>query len=314
MLPAIEWRWEWVVFLAFAVAGLIAPVIRRLKRRAAEQWPTTQGVIESVDVQPTKHLFVFTTPRSRATSFIGQLVYSYSVQGNYYSGRYDRELATEAAALEFVRDLQRKPVVVHYNERNPNKSALAEQDVETLLRTRAPATDRGAELGQIPDWVKPLLWPLVALAAVGFCVSVYFHIDTFLRHRAVPEPLFGLLHVGIFVVWFPAILVAQKRFRTVQRKDLWKALLKGSPDWLRYVVYAFSAYTGVMDFLTFFVYSGSRRQDDPVLTSRGFSATWMMFYLIGLTILYGAARAVASGPKCLNGHPAASGDKFCYQT
>jgi uncharacterized protein DUF3592 len=301
MVAAIEWRWEWVLFLAFAVAGLIAPALRRLKRRAASQWPTTQGAIDSVDVQPTKQLLVLTTSRSRATSFRGQLVYSYSVQGNNYSGHYDREFGSEVAALEFVRDLKAKPVVAHYNERNAAKSALAEQDVETLLRTRAPAPDGGVEFGQIPGWAKPLLLPLIALAAVGFCVSVYFHIDTFLRHRAVPEPLFSLLHIGIFVVWFPAMLIAQKR-GALQRKDFWKALLKDAPDWL-YLVYAFSAYTAVMDSLTFFVFSSSSRQTDPVLTSTGFSATWMMFYLIGFTILYGAARVAASGPKCLNGHP-----------
>lgn len=155
-----------------------------------------------------------------------------------------------------------------------------------------------------------MLWPLVFVAVVGFCLSVYFHIDTFVRHRTVPEPLFFPLHIGIFVAWFPA-MVAQRRLGNLQRKDFWKALMQGAPDWLRYLMYGFGAYAAVMDFMVFFVYSSARQQNDPVLTSRSFSATWMMFYLIGFVVLYGAARAQARAPKCLNGHPAAPGDLFC---
>lgn len=73
MLAAIEWRWDWVLFLAFALAGFARPTLRWLKRRAAEQWPTTQGRIESVDVHPTKTFIVTSSPSGRASSYTEQL-------------------------------------------------------------------------------------------------------------------------------------------------------------------------------------------------------------------------------------------------
>ena len=59
-----------------------------------------------------------------------------------------------------------------------------------------------------------------------------------------------MLHIGIFIVWIPAMLVAQSLVGTLNRKDLWKVLLKDSPDFLRYMVYGFGGYA-VVNFLLF---------------------------------------------------------------
>jgi hypothetical protein len=52
------------------------------------------------------------------------------------------------------------------------------------------------------------------------------------------------------VVWIPAVLVAQRLVGSTNRKDFWKVVLKGSPDWMRYMVYTFFAYAFV-NFLLF---------------------------------------------------------------
>lgn len=57
--------------------------------------------------------------------------------------------------------------------------------------------------------------------------------------RVAPEFFFWLLHIGIFVVWIPAIFAAQRLVGNVSRKDFWKVVLIGSPDWMRYMVYGF---------------------------------------------------------------------------
>ena len=68
--------------------------------------------------------------------------------------------------------------------------------------------------------------------------------------RVVPEAFFWMLHVVIFVVWFPAVFVAQRLVGNVNRKDLWKVVLKDSPDSMRDMVYGLFGYA-VVNFLFF---------------------------------------------------------------
>jgi hypothetical protein len=121
---------------------------------------------------------------------------------------------------------------------------------------------------------------------------------------------FILLHVGIFVVWFPAVLVAQKRVTGTARKDYWKAVLRGAPDWMRYMVYGFLFYA-MLNFMYFMSIAPEHSTGDPPPeTWRGFSGHWMAFYSAAMAILYAAARSTRSA-KCLSGHAASVLDKFC---
>ena len=61
---------------------------------------------------------------------------------------------------------------------------------------------------------------------------------------------FWILHIGIFIVWLPAVLTAQRTVGNMNRSDFWKIVLKGSPDWMRYMVYGFMGYA-VVNFLLF---------------------------------------------------------------
>ena len=121
-----------------------------------------------------------------------------------------------------------------------------------------------------------------------------------------------MLHVGIFVVWFPAVLVAQRLVGNLNRRDLWKVVLKGSPDWMRYMVYAFFVYAFV-NFLFFMgkTASGSSGTNPPASVWRGFSGHWMAFYSAALAILYTGARAVDTSPRCGNGHLALPNSTYC---
>jgi hypothetical protein len=73
-------------------------------------------------------------------------------------------------------------------------------------------------------------------------------------------------------------LVAQRLVGNVNRKDLWKVVLKGSPDWMRYMVYVFFVY-GIVNFLLFMgkTPSGSSGPNPPASVWRGFSGHWMAF-------------------------------------
>lgn len=66
----------------------------------------------------------------------------------------------------------------------------------------------------MPGWAKPLLWPFVVLSAVGLGLSLWVHLGAVAGRRVAPEAFFWMLHMGIFVVWIPAVLVDRKRMAT----------------------------------------------------------------------------------------------------
>src|SRR5882724_6537102 len=209
--------WPWVVYvwLAFILAGWSAPAWRWLQRKRAAAWPVADGRIESVGV--SKPSFSFTTKRGY---YVAELGYSYSVAGTLNSGRYKRDFPTEQEADEFVRDLRGKAVVVHYNPVKLSGSALFEPDIAALLQNRAPAPvpDFPSAANSVPDSIRPFLWFFVCFSAVGLVVSLWVHLGAVMGRRVAPEAFFWMLHVGIFVVWFPTIFVAQRLVGNVNRK------------------------------------------------------------------------------------------------
>ena len=129
--------------------------------------------------------------------------------------------------------------------------------------------------------------------------------------RVAPEAFFFILHVGIFVVWIPAVLVAQRLVGNLNRKDFWKVILKGAPDWMRFMVYGFLGYT-LVNFLLFMTTAPSGGSGNPpAVVWRGFSGHWMAFYSAALAILYSAARTVDTSSRCTNGHVASSNAAYC---
>jgi hypothetical protein len=300
--------WVW---LAFMVAGWVKPAWRRVQKSRAAGWPVGEGRIESVDVSQPKQLGIFTSPKSRSSRQVAEIGYSYSVAGNFHAGRYKRDFATEEEAWDFLRDLKGKPVSVRYSPDKPSTSALLDAEVDTLLQARPPALAPSFRPDTVPDWLRPLLWPFVALSALGLVVSLWVHIAAVMG-RNFPAG-FWVLHVGIFVAWIPAVLVAQKRVGNVNRKDFWKVVLKGAPDWMRYMVYGFFGYA-MVNFALFMLItqSGGHSGNDSPAQWRGFSGHWMAFYSAALAILYAAATS-SSRWRCTSGHRVPENSKFCQR-
>lgn len=263
---------------------------------------------------PPRKILGLTLSSSRSGPFYARLRYSYSVEGQTHSGELKREFLKEVAAREFVRDLQSLPVLVHYDPNQPSRSVLLDTSVDALLRARPPRPEGGlAGKDSIPRWLRPLLWPFAALSAVGLVVSLWVHLGALLGRR--PAEFYWIMHVGIFVVWFPAVLVAQKRVGETGRKDYWKAVLRGSPPWMLYMVYAFLAYA-VVNFLFFMINAPTGKDtgaDTPPEVWRGFSGHWMAFYSAAFAILYSAARENSFLPRCVNGHPMRPGEALCSE-
>jgi hypothetical protein len=183
------------------------------------------------------------------------------------------------------------------------------------LESRTPQPFGGDVVSEdsVPNWLKPLLWFFIGPSAVGLILSLWVHLGAVMGRRVAPAEYFWILHVGIFVVWFRAVFIAQKRVGNVNRKDFWKVVLKGSPEWMRYMVYGFFGYA----FLNFALFAarggtaGTSGLNPPATVWRGFSGHWMVFYSAALAILYSAVHEGSGGLRCINGHRVSPGSVYC---
>jgi hypothetical protein len=298
------------VWAAFILAGWMVPVWRWFRHNRAAGWPVAEARIESVEI--TKPSFSFTTKQGY---YVAELGYSYSVAGTPHSGRYRREFPTEYEAEEFVRDLKGKPVAIHFNANRPSGSALLDPDIEGLQQNRAPSPSEPiAQANSVPEGIRPFLWFFICFSAIGLVVSLWVHVGAVMGRRVAPGAFFWMLHIGIFVVWFPAVLVAQRLVGSTNRKDFWRAVLKESPDWMRYMVYGFGGYA-MVNFLLFMTKAptGGGGANPPAVVWRGFSGHWMVFYSAALAILYSAASTVDASPRCTSGHSTSPNAIYCPQ-
>jgi Protein of unknown function (DUF3592) len=310
-----NWPWMFYVWLALVGVGSRKVIWRWIQRTRAKSWLTASGQIDRVSVSETKRTFFSTTPRGSSRTYDAELGYSYSVGGTKYAGRYVQDFGTEDDAYEFVRDLKGQAVPVQYNPNKPSASALLKLSVENLLRNRAPKPadelPTSRVLDSVPDWLKPFLWVFIGLSAVGLVVSLWVHLGAVSGRRVAPEAYFWILHMGIFVVWFPAVFVAQRRVGSMNRKDFWKVGLKGAPDWMRYMVYGFFGYA-LINFALFMLQAPTGSSGNPTAIEwRGFSGHWMAFYSAALAILYSAAKESETVRRCLNGHSIPADANFC---
>lgn len=157
--------------------------------------------------------------------------------------------------------------------------------------------------------MKTLLRPLIGAAAVGLVLSLVVHLTAV---AGVPSPLGGaawILHAGIFVVWFPAVLVSRVLTRDARQGDFWRVALRRCPPWMRYMTYGFFGYA-VVNFVMFVLGLFGHR-DDEFASLRGFSGHWMAFYAAALALLSSYVRADTAVRRCVNGHAASVTANYC---
>ncbi len=164
-----------------------------------------------------------------------------------------------------------------------------------------------------------LLLPLMIYAACGLALSLAVHVLSFFGIAPGGETLFTALHIGIFPLWVPAVLIMrQMSGGGIRRNDFWKAALSGCPPWMRYMTYGFLAYA-IINFVifTFLVPSHPLPKQSgaelPPQVLHGFSGHWMAFYSAGLAIVTTAYRRGLSNlqRRCPFGHDVGWGDRFC---
>ncbi len=157
-----------------------------------------------------------------------------------------------------------------------------------------------------------LLLPFMLLAAFGFILSVLVHVSALLGLPVPGGDTAWGLHIGIFVVWLPAVLVSTRTARFTNQKNFWKVTLSGCPPWMRKALYVVFGYA-VLNFIIFIL---ARKQQTGVPSTadfRGFSGHWMVFYGAAFATLYSVRRApqLLQDRTCVNGHSVSGEAQFC---
>jgi hypothetical protein len=136
-----------------------------------------------------------------------------------------------------------------------------------------------------------LLTPFVYLALIGLLFSLVAHVCGLL---GLPQPLGYItwgLHIGVFVVWIPAIVAAQNTTHDINQRDAQEAAMRGCPVWFRRLTSVFFVYA-LFNFATFMammVLGGQRDEaSQTALAFRGFSGHWMVFYSAAAAMLESA--------------------------
>ena len=109
-----------------AVVGLAMRGLawNKLKALGARSWPTTQGKIEFGTV--IEH-------RTRYFSYyIAQMAYSYAVNGEYFSGYYEKMFFRESSADKFAADLKGRPAFIRHKDSSPDVSTLLKEDQQSV--------------------------------------------------------------------------------------------------------------------------------------------------------------------------------------
>lgn len=127
------------------------------------------------------------------------------------------------------------------------------------------------------------------LSVAGLFLSLITHTAALLgKHGPLGDKAF-MLHGGIFVVWIPAVLIAQHLTRGTPRHNFWKVALRGCPAWIRYMTFGFFGYA-LLNILIVFVDVRASTSRAALADVRAFSGHWMAFYSAALAIFCSALK------------------------
>jgi len=111
-----------------------------------------------------------------------------------------------------------------------------------------------------------IAYPFLLLAGVGFTVVLVIHAATLFGATYLFEHSLKFVGPGLFVVWLPTVLIMGRLTRDFKQRDIWRAALRGCPEWMRKAQWALVGYTWIGFFALPFIYGG--RMEVPANKSR----------------------------------------------
>ncbi|GAB2473819.1 MAG: hypothetical protein ACN6O3_04130 [Comamonas sp.] len=168
-----------------------------------------------------------------------------------------------------------------------------------------------------------LLIPLLLLAGSGFALSLSLHLPTLLGYPPLvtqwlgekhTELLPGAITAGIFVVWLPATVIANRIGGGRGTRFSWKPVLAGCPPWMLYAVYGLVGYAVLNFFIA--LSDGPRVNNphgDPLPFARVAGGHWLLFYGAAFAIFWSALQraGLLRSRQCPTGHTVSHADRFC---
>ncbi len=124
------------------------------------------------------------------------------------------------------------------------------------------------------------------LAMVGCFLSLVAHLCGYI---GIGRP-FGMdpwpLHIGVIVVCIPAVFAAQKLSKGYLQDEMWHAVLRGCPEWMKSLFVVIFAYAFISFFMFILVTDNAANVVNEANKLRGFSGHWLVFYYVSYAILY----------------------------
>jgi hypothetical protein len=162
----------------------------------------------------------------------------------------------------------------------------------------------------VGDRMKIILTLFMYASGCGLFLSFVEHVSALFGWPSPLGEFSSYLSFGIFVVWFPTVLVATKLAKDFKQQDFWKAVLRACPRWMKYTTFFFFGYA----FINFFLSAGAGTAAKDVSSRMG-SGHLMAFYSVAVSTLYSAIHVNERDKtrRCLNGHPVSPSAKFCEQ-
>ena len=165
-----------------------------------------------------------------------------------------------------------------------------------------------------PGWARGIAKVVLSLASLGAIAALYISLASWTgRYQKMEEhPVVWLLFVGIFVVWFPTVILMQRLTRGAMKRDSWKLALRSAPEQIRKLVYASFIYCGVI-WASSMLTGAWKKRDAKINEGRYFSAFMLVFYSasIGVSSSVLGMKPEQFDPRCPNGHQVSAEAQFC---
>jgi hypothetical protein len=157
--------------------------------------------------------------------------------------------------------------------------------------------------------VKVIAYPVMVLSAVGVLLCLSFYFLGLTGIYPLPEKETPILFVGIFVVWFPTVILMNRLTQDFKQKDLWKAALRGCPAWMRNSLWVVIGFVFAMFFLPVLF------KKSPGNSPQMFVLFPVTFYATSFCTMYSLLHVEKhdASRRCLNGHPISPSAKFCEE-